>query len=218
MSEQRDFAYDTCMTPLRVIAPVTFPEPTGLWVNMMPFVIGDPDSIPAHLRQYQGLLDLCEFPESEYGRIGYLSICETFVRKGETQRRPGIHTEATATGRHGGGHGGKGVHMASNVAGTCRAWPIETDSVDDHGGCPEPIVEPVELEANTLYGMSDRVPHEALPQTEDGVRQWFRAISSDLAVWYVKHNTPNPLGVVPGPDVRVSRQSKFAAESEVERG
>ena len=35
----------------------------------------------------------CPLESEQIGKIGYLTIQESRVNKGETQRRPGIHTE-----------------------------------------------------------------------------------------------------------------------------
>ncbi len=62
--------------------------------------------------------------------------------------------------------------------------------------------------ANQLIWLTDRTPHEALPQEHDGCRQFFRLVTSKISVWFEEHSTPNPM--VPLPEyVEVIRGSKF---------
>jgi hypothetical protein len=192
----------------RNLGPAPFPAyQGGIAVNMMPVVIGDPSTVPVNLRGYLPLMEQCSGLEP--GTVGYLTINESVVREGETQRRPGIHTEGTSGGRHGGSHGGTGVYMAS-TDGACRVWAedVGPEEVDAHGGLlfePDSCCERMALSA--LYSMTDRTPHEALPAERTGPRQFFRLVSEDVTVWYAQHNTPNPLGVQP--TCRVATHSKF---------
>ncbi|KAJ8600525.1 hypothetical protein CTAYLR_009217 [Chrysophaeum taylorii] len=78
-----------------VVANVAFPEPTGIYCNMLPIVIGDIDSIPENMRHYACILAACPVSRSEWDEIGYLTIDERDVEEGTTQRRPGLHAEAT---------------------------------------------------------------------------------------------------------------------------
>lgn len=72
---------------------VVFPQSRRVNVNMMPIVLGDTSSIPRDLRQYAEIINTCPISKSEYGKVGYLSIQESFVNQGQSQRRGGIHTE-----------------------------------------------------------------------------------------------------------------------------
>ena len=50
--------------------------------------------LPEYLRSYwQNIIRHCPLGNDEFGKIGFLTIQESHVNKGETQRRPGIHTE-----------------------------------------------------------------------------------------------------------------------------
>lgn len=182
---------------------------------MMPILMGVPGSVPHGLRDYQPMIDACAL---ELGSTVYLTIHESFVAKGKTQRRGGIHTEAykAADGRFGGGDddgggnfgGGKsiawdggwggitaGVYMAS-TDGRCRIWDEARHDVDHHGGL-EVSGPGVEMEPSTLYWITDRTPHESLPALRSGERQFFRLVSSEIGAWWSMHNTANPLGVLP---------------------
>ena len=66
------------------------------------------------------------------------------------------------------------------------------------------------MEANDIYWLTDRTPHEALPMKESGYRQYVRIVTSDVSVWHEDHSTPNPNGVVPDPAVtKIIKGSKF---------
>ena len=68
---------------------------------------------------------------------------------------------------------------------------------------------PTRLEANRLYWITDRTPHESLPLAQDTYRQFFRLVTEKVDVWYEQHSTPNPLGVVPPAGVKIITESKF---------
>ncbi len=133
------FRQRVCLT-----SPKVWPAPTGINVNMMPFVLGRAESsLPLKLHGYLKLLDKFEFCDEERGKIGYLTIHESLVPARETQRRPGLHTESPGCMSEGGsrvrkvttvyeGWGGGtvtrnqyvgGIFMVSNVENTCRVFP-----------------------------------------------------------------------------------------------
>lgn len=197
---------------------VKFPEPRGLNVNMMPVVMGDAESVPEELRGYLPLIKKCDFWP---GSVVYLTVNESVVEAGETQRRPGIHTDAfkwpgswmggQPDGKWGGGWGGgkfgganqmshhtEGIYIAS-TDGQTRVWLDETDDVDQHGRVLHDMagIGSFVCKGNGLYWLSDRTPHEGLPALRTGMRQFFRLVSENVGVWFSRHNTPNPLGVKP---------------------
>merc|ERR1711966_348085 len=75
------------------VATFTFPEPSGINVNMMPIRLGMKESLPEYLHSYWPLLEACKIAPSDVGKVGYLTVQENHVEKGETQRRPGLHVE-----------------------------------------------------------------------------------------------------------------------------
>jgi hypothetical protein len=203
-----------------------FPVPEDRNINMMPFVFGDKTSLPEELQCYFRLIELCPYLEEEIGQVGYLTVHESHVDASAAQRRKGIHIEAAGAfsdesssmfspaREHGWGIGlfmgvdrlQGGIFMASNVSDTCEIWDALVDKnrkgiVDRHGGCEHirHLLGPgTKLKANTLIWMTDRTPHEALPQEESGYRQFFRVVTSKITHWFADHSTPNPL--VPLPD------------------
>lgn len=83
-----------------------FPEPSGININMMPIRYFDIDNtLPEYLDGYRKLIQSCPVttfdfhPENlkkavyRYDRTVYLTVHESIVPDGETQRRPGIHIE-----------------------------------------------------------------------------------------------------------------------------
>ncbi len=77
---------------------VNFPKPTGININMMPFIMNLRDfskcRLPDYLRPYwEAILCHCPVEYEQRGKIGYLTIQESYVRKDYSQRRPGLHTE-----------------------------------------------------------------------------------------------------------------------------
>lgn len=187
--------------------PVTFPASQGLNVNMMPVIFGDADTVPHELRGYLPLMAACS--RLRPGSTAYLTVHESYVREGETQRRPGVHVEAPAAFGWGGGWGGceQGLYMASSD-GACRAWDCLRFDGDEHGAVREPACEATKMAPSRLYWLTDRTPHEALPSPYSGVRQFFRLVSEHVGGWFAEHNTPNPLGVQP--DAPIIYGSKFA--------
>ena len=78
---------------------ITFPTPTGININMMPFVMQDHFEgcyLPEYLREYWDEIILnciLIMGKEDIGKIGYLTIQESSVEENMSQRRPGIHTE-----------------------------------------------------------------------------------------------------------------------------
>ncbi len=91
------------------LGSVKFPAFQGTNINMLPFRMGDPESIPEEYRHYSDLIEACRLPPSELGKVGYLSVSESIVAAGASQRRPGLHTEGhpmLAWGEYSGGSWG----------------------------------------------------------------------------------------------------------------
>lgn len=141
--------------------------------------------------------------------VHYQSITETMVTKSETQRRGGIHVESPLGLSWGSGWGGistnTGVYMAS-TDGRTEVWNTMQPVRDHHGRCDVSGDGSI-MKPNTLYWMTDLTPHAALPALEDGMRQFIRVVSSQVDVWYDKHSTRNPLGIMP--KAKIITESKF---------
>jgi hypothetical protein len=144
---------------------VTFPEPTGIRVNMMPIKLRDGTTIPDFCRPYMGMINTVRWHQQllDPDHVAYLTIDESVVEPGDSQRRPGLHIERPGRIVHGGrvvregedgfrelawglglwmsgkqGYPVDGIYMASNVAKSCAIYPLQITSpsnvVDEHGG------------------------------------------------------------------------------------
>lgn len=168
------------------------------------------------------------------GQIYYLTIQESLVNPGECQRRPGLHTDAHSNGDWGAelckgegewtydswgggrssGPSSGGIFLASSVANSCAVWDCCIKYPGVLGDCEElreriTRYGPTLMDANRLYWITDRTPHEALPMREGGYRQFFRLVTDKVDVWYQLHSTPNPLGVMPPPSCKIITEDKF---------
>lgn len=225
---------------------IVFPPFTGININMMPFIMGDKSSLPEEYHSYWPILEACD-PIGKTGsildggKIGYLTIHETDVIPGSSQRRRGMHTESPGMIRIGaslvpGGWGAGqlldpepgrkrqairlfgGIYMASNVADSCMVWPclLEKQMVGEFGDCQHlrPLCGKGEtLGANELVWMTDATPHESLPLPNGGRRQYFRLVAGGVSVWYSHHSTTNRLGIKP--NAIVLANNKFTEESQI---
>jgi hypothetical protein len=200
------------MKSLSFIGSVNFPAPSGIMVNMMPFIMGRADSIPENMRGYLPLIFACGLEREQFGKIGYLTITESAVTaERPSHRRPGIHTEKHPSIGWGGGWGGPegpvhmrrdGIYMASTVDRSCRAWHFHVDTPGTMGDCEHlrDLLEcsaPVYMRSGDLFWMTDSCPHESLPLAPGTFRQYFRLVTHKVDLWYEKHSTANPLGVQP---------------------
>lgn len=196
------------------IGSVEFPKPNNININMMPFIIGDKNSIPEEYRQYESLLKRCMIPHTENGKIGYLSISESYVNKNTSQRRGGIHTEKHPSVSWGGSErpwGGKtGLFMSSTVDNSCMVWDKHIEIPGLMGDCEHLRSElgaGILLKKNELVWMTDSCPHESMPLENNQYRQWFRFVTSEVGLWYKDHSTENRLGIMPS--CKVVTGSKF---------
>eukprot|EP01083_Nonionella_stella_P033529 91754_1 len=224
-----------------------FPKPLKkeINMNMMPLMMDFeslPEQIPNNLRGYLPLIHAClKADPSQKGKICFLTIHESFVKKGRTQRRPGLHIELPGQGiggkaewfhGWGGGYWKKdGLFIASNVSDSCAVWNcriVERDdkkekikAMDAMGGLEHiralmPKEQKYLLKEEKLYWITDRTPHEALPMKKSGWRQFFRLVSSKLGAWYVDHSTANPQGIVPNPDItQIIKGNKFKMKGSI---
>jgi hypothetical protein len=47
-----------------------FPPPTGIQINMLPFIIGNDHSIPREYRGYSHLIQACTHDKEDHGKVG----------------------------------------------------------------------------------------------------------------------------------------------------
>lgn len=192
---------------------MVFPTFAGLKCNMMPFVQGDPASLPDELAAYAEIVSQHAL---EPGQIGHLTIHESMVEAGKSQRGYGngprsVHVEVRLFEDGcfwgGGGWGKRGgrvmlrgdtkVLIANSVPGTCRVW----DYVEDRRPTPDgdlsayldnyPESSGRLLKKGEVARMSIFTPHECVPQRESGPRQFFRIIGVGV-LGREDHFTINP--------------------------
>lgn len=82
-----------------LIKEIKFPPPLSsgahVDINMMPIIIGlGEGGLPEIVQRYFPLLCDLHIPESEMGEVMYLSVHESWVEPGATQRRGGLHVES----------------------------------------------------------------------------------------------------------------------------
>jgi len=102
-----------------------------------------------------------------------------------------------------------GIYLSSSLQSSCRAWNCSVghpaigrlDIEHMREALPGPGEE---LEAGQLYWLTDRTPHESLPLSKGGYRQFFRLVTSKVSFWNRDHSTPNPLGVRPDPTITLT--------------
>eukprot|EP00931_Biecheleriopsis_adriatica_P075433 TRINITY_DN49299_c0_g1_i1.p1 TRINITY_DN49299_c0_g1~~TRINITY_DN49299_c0_g1_i1.p1 ORF type:complete len:324 (+),score=36.45 TRINITY_DN49299_c0_g1_i1:67-1038(+) len=215
---------------------VDFPPSQGLNVNMMPFMIEDMSSLPNELQGYWPMIRTCTGAmnqrDGDLTGIFYLTVQESSVATGTSQRRPGLHVDRHAPDnpasndeddaylvsggefRWGGTEGG--IFMASSVANSTGVWRccVEQDVIGDLGSLEhlrEHLGEGETLDAGELVWITDLTPHESLPLPEGCLRQYFRLVTSEVTHWYSKHSTPNPKGIEPPKSVTIIHEDKFAS-------
>lgn len=212
-----------------------FPKSQGIWINMMPFVMGSKASIPKKYHHYWPMIEACPIDDDQKGKVGYLTISENYVAPGEKQRRGRLHVDrpqmsvkAACNYCHGFGSGricfdeyGEwdwygGLYVASNVSNSTMVWDLQVKpGVIGHLGDLEHLRDMLgegrKLDANELVWLTDVTPHESLPIENGGHRQFFRLITSGVGCWYEQHSTRNPLGTEPDPSLtKIFTHDKFA--------
>ncbi|KAL3936868.1 MAG: hypothetical protein SGBAC_007906, partial [Bacillariaceae sp.] len=73
---------------------VSFPEPANRNINMLPFIFGSNESLPDDLQCYHSLIEQCPYMRNEIGKVGYLTVHESYVGATMAQRREGLHIES----------------------------------------------------------------------------------------------------------------------------
>jgi hypothetical protein len=204
------------MQNFKHVANVNFPDFKGININMMPFIMGDNDSIPTDYHAYIPILEACQIPKEELGKVGYISIMESVISPGKSQRRAGLHTEKHPSASWGGGGnwGGTkgGLYLASNVDDGCAVYDANIQEPGTGGYCGhlrKTLGQPTLMKKNQLFWMHDGVPHESLKFSKETTRQWFRLVTSEVSLWYAVHSTVNPLGIVPSAETKIIHTSKF---------
>lgn len=184
---------------------IRFPEFSGKRCLMMPYIQGDPESVPAEYRGgYETMLEKLFL---EYGKIGYLTIDESETVAGQPHRGQrakydrALHTEAGV--RHDiycwgalplwGGEHNVTLHkdtrilIGSNQSNTTAVWDDEVDIslVSEDGDIgyladSYPYEAASILQANEVKEIGIFTPHESLPVEQETNRSFIRIVGDGV--------------------------------------
>lgn len=170
----------------------------------MPIILGKMDGVP---QQYYGIMDnLYSIIESRWiNHIGYLTIDEQKLKKGESLRRAGLHVDGIYNNKGGpwaggGGWGtvGTGMFVISNTP-HCKAYLGYFSGKPKKEGECEHLKLPNKgeiLKKNEIYWLDGLCVHESLPVKRKLKRQWLRLSMPSNAPWFEGY-TENPTGILP---------------------
>lgn len=186
-----------------LVANINFPEFSGIRCLMLPYIQGDPDSVPKEYRK--GYEDIISNVFVKQGDIGYLTIDESLAIKGNPHRGErakhsrALHTEA---GRHpdkvyawGGGGWGKShrvtldrdvqVLLANSLDKSCALWDAEHEDTSLDGDIGHlsdmyPYESAILMGKGEVHRIGILTPHESLCVPETVERQFIRIVSSGV--------------------------------------
>lgn len=177
---------------------IQFPEFRALRCLMMPYVQGEPDSVP---REYGAYSDIVRRVFVRKGDIGYLTIDESVAVAGKPHRGTrarfarALHTEAGKRPWLAWGTWGSSeevrldsdveILLANNLDGSCAIWDAthEDTSLDGdigHAADQYPYSAAVMMKAGEVRRIGILTPHESLPVKATFKRQFLRIISSGV--------------------------------------
>lgn len=204
---------------VKFVTRIKFPEFSSIRCLMMPYVQGEPSSVPDEYAAYRGVLENLYLKR---GDIGYLTIDESRAIAGRPHRGArakhgrALHTEAgRVPGMCGGGWGGGGwgapsasryrvllgedtrILLANNLDDSCAVWDAEhTDTTADgdigHLADLYPYSKAVRMKAGEVCEIGIFTPHESLPVRADCDRQFLRIVGSPV-LGREEYFTENPL-------------------------
>ena len=185
------------------VGHIAFPAFSGIRCLMMPFIQGDPESVPKAFRT--GYESVIETLASEPGKIGFLTIDESLAVAGNPHRGDrakfgrALHTEAGRRPGHiyawgGGGWGNSHqvtldrdvqILLANSLDGSCAIWDAEHEdtSLDgDIGYAADqyPLSDAYIMRAGEVRRIGILTPHESLPVHANTNRQFLRIVSSGV--------------------------------------
>lgn len=179
---------------------ISFPAFTGVRCLMMPYIQGEPDSVPDAYRDYADILRQAVIKR---GDIGYLTIDESVATAGKPHRGKrakfarALHTEAGrrrglyAWGNPWGGRDmvllddGVEILLANNLDDSCAVWDAthaDTSLDGDIGHVADqyPYDTATMMKAGEVHRLGILQPHESLPVRESVNRQFLRIVSSGV--------------------------------------
>lgn len=198
---------------------VEFPTPRALNVKMLPFIMGDRNSLSKDLQPYYDKCILrCAVMPPEIGQVCYLTVMDGFrtttkqlrvealesklsnesgfVASVEVEQAPRWWVPTTRDKLQG------GLFMACNTAEMCSVWNALVDTstdFDSRQGIEH--IRPYlgrarKLDANELVWLTAETPYEVMWENH-GCQQFFCLVTRKIGVWYEDHWTPNPMVPLP---------------------
>ena len=183
----------------KMIKKMSLPEWKGDRVYMHEFDMANP-SLPVGYERWNNVLNEIIASSPKQTGKAYITIDEKIVKKGESHRRGGPHTDGNYIFGWGGGGGGwltgedgrflprekheeqycseKGGMLIVSSYKSCKGWNGEFEGQPNQGGDCSHLdlskMECYEMESNNLYWGNSTFIHESLPVQEDVKRQLIR--------------------------------------------
>jgi len=181
---------------------IEFPQFSGLRCLMMPYIQGNPDSVPDEYGAYRDIISMVFVSRDS---VGYLTIDESRVEAGAAHRGArakhgrALHTEAgiiPGTAGWGSPPGwGRRHHvtlerdvrilLANNLDKSCALWDAEHFDTSEDGDIGH-LAEQYPYDAATLMRAGDVhnigifTPHESLPVKTSFDRQFLRIVGAGV--------------------------------------
>ena len=193
---------------------VGFPAFSGLRCLMMPYIQGEPDSMPS---EYAAYSEIVRSVAVKRGDIGYLTIDESVAVAGTPHRGKrakydrALHTEVgRMPGRTyyawGGGwawphvvtmDGDVEILLADNIDDSCAVWDAKhydtsLDGDIGHAAHQYPYEAATMMKAGEVHRIGVLQPHESLPVKRTCLRQFLRIVGSGVH-GRERYFTVNPL-------------------------
>lgn len=190
-----------------------FPAFTGMRIMMMPFRMNDANTVPA---QYRALVADLIARNYTPNAVGYLTIDEAHVPRGEYHRRPGLHVDGGEACSWGGDPGPWGgphgmIIAASHYA--CNAYAQDfVGTAGEDNNCEHlraQLREVTPMHGGYAYWMSPTCVHESIPASHNMQRQFVRISYPSTAPWYAGY-TESPYGVEPTGPVFAGRTMQMS--------
>ena len=184
------------------IAHIEFPAFQGIRCLMMPFIQGDPKSLPPEYQSYSGVIESVYIKK---GDIGFLTIDESEVVAGKPHRGArakygrALHTEGGkrhceygwgSTIRWGDKHAvtvdrDVQVLLANNLDGSCAVWDAEHEDTSEDGDIGDfasqyPYETATFMRNGDVHKIGILTPHESIPVKSSFNRQFLRIVSSGI--------------------------------------
>lgn len=175
---------------------IHFPEYSGLRCLMMPYIQGDPGSVPACYASYATIIEAVCISR---GEIGYLTIDESVAMAGRPHRGEramhgrAIHTEAGKR-PYGFGWGWSEavrldrdveILLANSIDKSCAIWDASHEDTSHDGDIGHvadlyPYANATLMRAGDVHRIGILTPHEGLPVAVDTPRQFLRIVGSGV--------------------------------------